>query len=756
MKRGRVIGLISISALIIISIIAGNSWADWNPVPSLENLLKYEENNNSFRKVNDLGMPTFPTQGEIETIQYSVGGEDDATDMKEDETLVIDDGGMNVYIKVTQVNDPDSGIVEVEAYKGVKATFNKATKVIDYASYPNVIGELSSKDEGYYSAINDMTDALKGKYEIYQVMGADESDAGKQLAEVIKQLENYIVESLNGISMDIEKVANVLTSFSLKQGGVERAAAFLEVMDSGKAAEIIASDWLSVSVAAAILNEVNSDKIVDILCRSSFLNTPWHDGRMKAADILSSMDIEKAANVLTSFSLRQGGVERAATFLEVMDAVTKEKITIEIVENIKPLAVSYDPLNAAILSGQLSLVSSFMSENISVEVKTKIATELMASFDTFYNEWQAYVEASDVDHADSYNDGSGGIVNTLIGILKEQALDSEVDIDMKHFILDYLLETFTSENFIPHYQLMICANALEELEQEPSLAEYIGQKREETLSALCRGGGGEVNSISAYLALRIAYLVGEDEGLKSIVAESLNISGKALAIWNDFGVIVINELGVREAELTITWNTLAVLPEWIISPTKALVFTRDFPELWRAAEAWGGFIKLKKIKQYSRVLTHEMGHEVDFIGRYNPDIPFPTDFDFEDFYDASGDNIENFAMEYGMTNHFEDFATIFSWYVEDTLDILSLTKQRAEDGDPTNDVFVAKIEYMTQLFSFQGEDGKMYTHIFHFSGNGTRELSKVEMGNDGLPLIPDDLNNIQWEVFDEGAGWWFF
>ena len=51
---------------------------------------------------------------------------------------------------------------------------------------------------------------------------------------------------------------------------------------------------------------------------------------------------------------------------------------------------------------------------------------------------------------------------------------------------------------------------------------------------------------------------------------------------------------------------------------------------------------------------------------------------------------------------------------------------------------------MAQLFAHEGEDGKMYTYIYEVESDGTIKRAEVELGQDNLPIIPDE---IEWEIF---------
>lgn len=80
----------------------------------------------------------------------------------------------------------------------------------------------------------------------------------------------------------------------------------------------------------------------------------------------------------------------------------------------------------------------------------------------------------------------------------------------------------------------------------------------------------------------------------------------------------------------------------------------------------------------------------------------------------------------------------------DIPNILARAKARAEDEDPINDVLLEKVKFMAQLFAHEGEDGKMYTYIYKVEDDGTIKRAEVELGKDGLPVIPEE---IEYEMF---------
>jgi len=261
------------------------------------------------------------------------------------------------------------------------------------------------------------------------------------------------------------------------------------------------------------------------------------------------------------------------------------------------------------------------------------------------------------------------------------------------------------------------------------------------------------------IAIAMVTIAREDENYKQRVASFFNLSGQQLAIWNKYEILVIkgtNEFS--EADLSLISNLLDSLPSHLLEGVKVIVnYLWAIRSMGTAGftDGEGGigmfFTSERNLDPtlpptgmtlpqfFIDVLYHEIGHTIDF------DILTPDQRkEFDRLNKLSGNNPQNYARLYGMYNRWEDFATMFEAYTYDTIALLIRAKVQAEDNDPTNDILLEKVKFFAKLFAHEGEDGKMYTYIYKIEEDGTIKRAEVELGGDGLPVIPDNIN---WETF---------
>ena len=140
----------------------------------------------------------------------------------------------------------------------------------------------------------------------------------------------------------------------------------------------------------------------------------------------------------------------------------------------------------------------------------------------------------------------------------------------------------------------------------------------------------------------------------------------------------------------------------------------------------------------ARVFFHEMGHHLQFAH-----FTEAHQSQWEDLNKRSGSDVENYARLYGRTNQFEDFATMFEAYTDNTSSILATAQSRYSRG---KSILLEKVKFIAGLLRFD-RNGNAYTYVYR-----TEELFKdarilrasVPLDAADLPQIPDAP---EWEGF---------
>ncbi len=213
--------------------------------------------------------------------------------------------------------------------------------------------------------------------------------------------------------------------------------------------------------------------------------------------------------------------------------------------------------------------------------------------------------------------------------------------------------------------------------------------------------------------------------LKNAVAQRLNLAGVQLGIWNDFGILVMNNggAGFTDAQLTTIYNTLKLLPSALLRGTNAIVSEYS----GAAGLAFPQVIVINShptiTTSLSYVVLHENGHELDYA------LSFAARAPFDQLHNVSGNNPANYVSSYAMTNRLEDFAETFAAYTMDTTGII------AQANANNSTTLLDKIRFMAGLFAHQGADGQTYTHVFSANSDGTITRTEVRLGANGLPVL---------------------
>ena len=143
-----------------------------------------------------------------------------------------------------------------------------------------------------------------------------------------------------------------------------------------------------------------------------------------------------------------------------------------------------------------------------------------------------------------------------------------------------------------------------------------------------------------------------------------------------------------------------------------------------------------------QVFIHELGHIVQknsILAWEGFKELFSASKSESDFLESS--NPHN--PEYHRTNFMEDFADSFIRYC---LDSIAACREMEQKG---SEILKEKFKIIVSLFSFQ-RDGKRYAYIYRTTLSGktlTVKRAVVPLDEEGIPVIPSQIPEEQWEVF---------
>jgi hypothetical protein len=236
---------------------------------------------------------------------------------------------------------------------------------------------------------------------------------------------------------------------------------------------------------------------------------------------------------------------------------------------------------------------------------------------------------------------------------------------------------------------------------------------------------------------------------KAIVAEGFGLEGTQLDIWNNFGVLVVNEFTDRsmEPEFQIIQKVLSSLTPEALEYLRFIALL-DINE--RAGGAsWGnaggfyfnfrfGDFKYdpiyddiyEYIDNFTSSLFHEIGHLI-YENIFNSELQKK----FAAFYEESTDKVNDFADPFGKNNASEDFATIFEAWCANSWRLLEKAL-----GQERNLLF-NKILLVINYFIFKETDGLEYVYMYRqdLQGNIDRGPHLIKRNENG-DIIGIDIN----------------
>ena len=491
----------------------------------------------------------------------------------------------------------------------------------------------------------------------------------------------------------------------------------------------------------------------------------------------------KLTSVIKSGALDTNEMEKIVRAIaDIVD--DSETTSLEKEKMIEPLLAFLDAgfppeSNCITQASDIPLFSAFLSiihdRDINTSVKENLAQELLSRLTSENVNFSNKIYISELlteiasDNTISISTKQT-IISTFISLLKDQNtellyLQTVLSSNLKKLLVERKVIPFdTIEKSMVEDLLNILKNAPESAEGIPLRKNIVDILREiafdpkvdnairrEIITDFCSIIRSKLtlSDVEINIALSLVDIAREYSNLKELIATNLNLSGKQLDIWNDFGILVIRlkDKDFSEFDLDTIYSVLSSLPANLITPVKVIgssntqemmvvarVSSSGLIEIYVHFDIWGGCANY--------ILFHEIGHLVDWHS-LTPDQRKEFDRLHALSYTGSGDSWKNFARPYGEENREEDFATMFEAYTQDTLSLLARAKTYAEE-DPINNLLIEKVKFMAKLFAHRGRDGKMYTYIYKVENDGTIKRAEVELGSDDLPVIPDNIN---WETF---------
>lgn len=250
----------------------------------------------------------------------------------------------------------------------------------------------------------------------------------------------------------------------------------------------------------------------------------------------------------------------------------------------------------------------------------------------------------------------------------------------------------------------------------------------------------------------IVDLIESDSSLEEAFIDYFGLSGTALEIWETYSVLVIDSDGgtaFSEAQLSGISDVLASLPEDdvavinVITTTTASEGSSDSLLGFTYTDTDNATVVINTSSSYfsdssdglqtfASTLCHEIGHRVQFA------LSSEDSAEFTALHEASGNDAQNYASTYGMTEYssddpgYEDFATMYEAWCTDSETLIARAESQAASG---SSVLLEKVKFMAELFSHTGSDGNTYTYIYTIGSDGTITRTEVLLGSDGLPVI---------------------
>ncbi len=215
---------------------------------------------------------------------------------------------------------------------------------------------------------------------------------------------------------------------------------------------------------------------------------------------------------------------------------------------------------------------------------------------------------------------------------------------------------------------------------------------------------------------------------------------KELAAEYTLDLRYVNELvPLQEEQCAVMHRTLRALPENLRRGIERIFAFPQDPEI--AGQYIGKTIRIYGDLQgarLARVFFHEIGHHVQFAHFTNEQQTL-----WADLHKRSGSDSDNFARLYGRTNQFEDFATVFEAYTDNSVAALSLAQSRHARGKL---LYLEKIKFVASLFKHE-RNGSTHTFIYRTEssfGEARFLRASVPMDSENVPQIPSAP---EWDEF---------
>ncbi|MCI2429332.1 right-handed parallel beta-helix repeat-containing protein [Candidatus Acetothermia bacterium] len=223
--------------------------------------------------------------------------------------------------------------------------------------------------------------------------------------------------------------------------------------------------------------------------------------------------------------------------------------------------------------------------------------------------------------------------------------------------------------------------------------------------------------------------------------------GSCSEITSEFGIQLFQIDGppFSERQCNIIYSSLKAVPEAMRRTTTSITNNPSDPQI-AGSYTGGGRINLfgpMLRRTLAFVFIHELGHAVQdrLVSR-------ELNARWRELHRRSGDDPDNFVSDYAQTNQAEDFAETFAHYVEETLELLKIARERAARNKT---VLLEKVKLIFELFGTTRADGLPAAFIYQLRMKSDEEktrlaLRRTEVGLDaeGLPKISEAT---EWEEF---------
>jgi hypothetical protein len=359
-------------------------------------------------------------------------------------------------------------------------------------------------------------------------------------------------------------------------------------------------------------------------------------------------------------------------------------------------------------------------DDIRPEVKGSLVTDILKIFNS---------KGEDIDR--ELKEIAGDI---LLSIAQDEDLSIEKKMEIFNGIKDELTEILDKsiEGFSHSFRGFQLASIMEGLLRDKDFVDKLSQENPDYLKDLAgkiinkfnqikdeilQKEGGEVNyyriemESSAYISLLSRIARNSDE-VKNMVIEGFNLTGTQKEIFDEYGILVLNGWGeFNQEDYDSIKNVLSLLeetfgkekveklintiirmpynPSGILGAAYPNGVTWLFGDLHNYPTPGG---EEKTIDIFEIVLFHELAHHIDFNLLTQKQHDLFNILNFESGYDP-----DNYARIYGMTNKWEDFATMVEAWGKDSIGLITKAKSN------TDKTLLQKALFVGNLFTINGD-----------------------------------------------------